>query len=360
MLNAFVPSFLFTLTVVFAHVSTPMMAQTDVLPLTSDQHPSRLCMLRALAKQPQSDLVLEVPLGGAGHPLNVPRLRSPEHPDANARIDYLIISAAVESCVPFTDVAEDSPLILSVTRDGGLTLAGQQKEPTGQLAALPVLPSTQKPGTEIEPVSPETLGEGSRETEAAMALDKPAIRDLQARLLTLGHDPNGIDGNLGRGTRAAIRDWQQAQGVAPTGYLNPAQHAHLKAASQPGLTAWLQDPENALLHNPPPPIPIGAHNMLGNWRYSANCGSGSKMPGTKITGVLNMQDLGGGRYAGSLKNSQGLNGRVTAKLSGRTVSGTTNFGLFFGKVNFRGQVDDAELIMRGRDSNGCSFYSVKR
>ncbi|MFK7762873.1 MAG: hypothetical protein AB8B62_06390 [Roseobacter sp.] len=84
------------------------------------------------------------------------------------------------------------------------------------------------------------------------------------------------------------------------------------------------------------------------------------MPGTKITGVLNMQDLGGGRYGGTLKNAQGLNGRVTAKLSGRTVSGTTNFGLFFGKVNFCGRVDDQELIMRIPASNGCSFYSDKR
>ncbi|MFK7762874.1 MAG: peptidoglycan-binding protein [Roseobacter sp.] len=277
---------LLSLTVVLMHVSTPVVAQTQALPLTSDQHPSRLCLLRALARQPQSDLVLEVPFGSAGQPLNVPFLRAPETPDANVRLDYLIVSAAIESCVPFLDVAENSPLTLSVTRNGGLTLGGQQKKSIEQVTALPVLPIDQAVKVLSELVAPQALGEGSRETEEAMAmaLDKPAIRDVQARLLTLGHDPNGIDGNLGRGTRAAIRDWQQAQGVTQTGYLNPAQHAHLNAASQPGLMAWLQDPENALLHNPPPPIPIGAHNMLGNWRYSANCGAGSKCPAPRSLG----------------------------------------------------------------------------
>ena len=54
--------------------------------------------------------------------------------------------------------------------------------------------------------------------EAALGLTPDRIREMQRSLGTLGHDPRGVDGNLGAGTRAAIRSWQKSRGMLETGY----------------------------------------------------------------------------------------------------------------------------------------------
>lgn len=207
--------------------------------------------------------------------------------------------------------------------------------------------------------SPSSLTPGSETSESALGLDKQDIRDLQARLLVLGHDPNGVDGVIGRGTRSALSAWQVAQGAEATGYLSADQHARLKAMSEAALAAWRSDPNNERKYLPPPPISLGPRNMAGNWRYTTNCGSGSRLGRMKITGVLAMRHAGGNNYNGTLSNSQGLRGRVSASLRGRSVSAVTNFGLLIGKVSLRARVDDQQLVLRGQDSNGCSFFATK-
>ncbi|WP_367274344.1 peptidoglycan-binding protein [uncultured Tateyamaria sp.] len=203
---------------------------------------------------------------------------------------------------------------------------------------------------------------GSESTEKALGLDKQAIRDVQARLLVIGYDPNGVDGVVGKGTRSAIRSWQAAVSAAATGYLNEFQLIALKEQSQDALDEWLRSDDNANLYKPPPPPPVlalGPRNMSGNWRYTTNCGSGSRLGRMKITGTLAMRHAGGRNYTGTLSNSQGLRGRVNATLRGRSVSAVTNFGLLIGKVSLKARVDDYKLVLRGRDSNGCSFYASK-
>ncbi len=54
--------------------------------------------------------------------------------------------------------------------------------------------------------------------EAALGLTPDRIREMQRSLGALGHDPRGVDGNLGAGTRAAIRSWQKSRGMPETGY----------------------------------------------------------------------------------------------------------------------------------------------
>jgi peptidoglycan hydrolase-like protein with peptidoglycan-binding domain len=65
--------------------------------------------------------------------------------------------------------------------------------------------------------------------EAALALNRDARRTVQRQLALLGHDPRGIDGLFGRGSRAAISAWQQAQGLRATGYLDREQVLRLEA-----------------------------------------------------------------------------------------------------------------------------------
>lgn len=46
------------------------------------------------------------------------------------------------------------------------------------------------------------------------------VRDAQQQLSQRGHDPGPVDGVMGEKTRAAVKDFQQAQGMPATGQLD--------------------------------------------------------------------------------------------------------------------------------------------
>lgn len=74
-----------------------------------------------------------------------------------------------------------------------------------------------------------------REAQAAerrLRLTRDDRRGVQEDLSLLGYDTRGIDGIFGRGTRAAIGDWQEANGHARTGYLDRAQIAQIRRQAQ--------------------------------------------------------------------------------------------------------------------------------
>lgn len=62
-----------------------------------------------------------------------------------------------------------------------------------------------------------------------LGLTRAEIRVLQARLQAAGQSPGTADGLWGRRTDAAVRGWQAAQGIEPTGYLSREQIALLEA-----------------------------------------------------------------------------------------------------------------------------------
>lgn len=68
--------------------------------------------------------------------------------------------------------------------------------------------------------------------EARLRLDRAERREIQRNLALLDHNPRGIDGIFGPGTRAAIRAWQAANGYAANGYLTGAQVQALDAAGK--------------------------------------------------------------------------------------------------------------------------------
>ncbi len=59
----------------------------------------------------------------------------------------------------------------------------------------------------------------------------PDVQDLQQKLKNLGFDPNGVDGNFGPGTKAAVIAFQQSKGLQADGIVGPATMAALQAAS---------------------------------------------------------------------------------------------------------------------------------
>lgn len=77
--------------------------------------------------------------------------------------------------------------------------------------------------------TPEALAE---RTEQALDLTRDQRREIQRDLSLLDYNTRGIDGIFGRGTRAAIGAWQQAQGFASTGYLTADQITRLDAQAE--------------------------------------------------------------------------------------------------------------------------------
>jgi len=47
------------------------------------------------------------------------------------------------------------------------------------------------------------------------------VKAAQQALKDKGHDPGTVDGRMGARTQAALRDFQKAQGMEPTGELDP-------------------------------------------------------------------------------------------------------------------------------------------
>ena len=85
--------------------------------------------------------------------------------------------------------------------------------------------------------------------ERELALPREARREVQQNLAVLGHDPRGVDGIFGPGTRAAIRAWQQAEGYPVNGYLTGNQVVRLQdagAARRAALAAEAEARDRAL------------------------------------------------------------------------------------------------------------------
>lgn len=65
--------------------------------------------------------------------------------------------------------------------------------------------------------------------EKALNLSRDTRREIQRALSLLDYDPKGIDGIFGRGSRAAIKKWQNVNGADATGFLTQPQIERLRA-----------------------------------------------------------------------------------------------------------------------------------
>src|SRR5690606_6800791 len=82
-----------------------------------------------------------------------------------------------------------------------------------------------------EPSEAELAIPGTESTERAAGLDRALTREIQERLVAIGGSAP-VSGSVNAATRAAIRSWQGAVGLEPTGYLTAAQIALLRARTQ--------------------------------------------------------------------------------------------------------------------------------
>lgn len=105
-----------------------------------------------------------------------------------------------------------------------------QEAPTITQTAEPA-----EPAAPVEPVIPEETVAEARQSEARLTRDERAA--LQIALQWFGYYRFGIDAAIGPGTRAAMSQWQAAQGYDETGVLTTRQRAELLAGYQAELDA---------------------------------------------------------------------------------------------------------------------------
>ncbi len=116
----------------------------------------------------------------------------------------------------------------------------------------------------------------------AMGRSGTAVTALQRHLLALGYAPGPLDGRFGPETQAALRRFQFAHTLPPTGFVDPATAQALAAAPTPSLPPAPSPPPAATTASPaaasPQPAPAApaatAHgpSLLGYW---AAWGSGA-------------------------------------------------------------------------------------
>lgn len=63
------------------------------------------------------------------------------------------------------------------------------------------------------------------------------VKDLQQKLRDLGFDPNGVNGNFGAGTKAAVIAFQQRNGLEPDGVAGPTTLAAIQGATGDATSA---------------------------------------------------------------------------------------------------------------------------
>lgn len=103
--------------------------------------------------------------------------------------------------------------------------------PVGAQPQAPAPDLLAAPDAEIAPLDPLLPDETPEQARASESLLTQAEREtLQTALKWFGFYDAAVDGAFGRGTRASMTAWQEANGYEPTGILTTAQRADLTTA----------------------------------------------------------------------------------------------------------------------------------
>ena len=148
----------------------------------------------------------------------------------------------------------NSSLISEFYMKSGPAVAGVPVPPPAQAAASQV--QTGQTTASIEPApanaASRTLSaagtvtnelrsqRADRSSEKELSFTGDQMRDINIRMILLGHPTGSVAPTLGSGTRKALSAFQASSGLVPTGYLNRGQYELIKARSEPQFAAWVQ------------------------------------------------------------------------------------------------------------------------
>ncbi|MEM0922171.1 MAG: peptidoglycan-binding domain-containing protein [Pseudomonadota bacterium] len=149
------------------------------------------------------------------------------------------------SAVPATRFAEagepvwQAPAVLAERPfiDSSVELAGISPLPARALTVTPsTLALSSVPVQDLNPILPSTEMLVELETQLGLTVGQRAV--VQRRLTLAGFDPLGVDGIFGEGTRAAISEMQQDEGLPETGFLDAASLLALTSRTEKPYQAW--------------------------------------------------------------------------------------------------------------------------
>jgi peptidoglycan hydrolase-like protein with peptidoglycan-binding domain len=127
-------------------------------------------------------------------------MRTPHHPFFAILFTALMASAPLAVAQQGSGQGSESP--------GGNESGASGT--TGDLSA----PQGEKSSSDVQD---PTSGTSGTMAPAVAALSPEQVRRVQERLVEFGHDPGTVDGVMGEKTRQALRSFQQARGLEPTG-----------------------------------------------------------------------------------------------------------------------------------------------
>jgi hypothetical protein len=150
------------------------------------------------------------------------------------------------------------------------------------ILAMPLLaigqqmPSTPRPSGE-----PGYSGSGSgtrmeqQERRGQSEVSPEQVQQAQERLKDAGFDPGPIDGRLGNQTRVAIREYQKAHGLPPTGQLDESTRELLMVQKTPELPGRMQTPGGSTRGGTTPGESMPGARTPSDSRPGSNLPSGS-------------------------------------------------------------------------------------
>lgn len=171
-----------------------------------------------------------------------------DHDPSGGHDAAAVLPANVENPEPATPViVKDVESTVLLTLNGGAYLVSKDVSPSpnAQVRSPDEIPSEAPQDLEVAEVEmsePQgVIRAADPAVEQDLGLSKRERWNAQLRLALLGHDPNGIDGVFGPGTRLAIADLQQREALPATGYLDAGTLELLKGKSQQAYLKWRSD-----------------------------------------------------------------------------------------------------------------------
>lgn len=107
-----------------------------------------------------------------------------------------------------------SGLATTTNQDGDVSNKGDDNRSSIEPEARETTIGSPQEDNQISDPQPESV------SGRTLALTSEDVREIQGRLLSMGFDPEGIDGRIGERTRGAIMGWQAQNDFPQTGYLN--------------------------------------------------------------------------------------------------------------------------------------------
>ena len=135
----------------------------------------------------------------------------------------------------------------------GVAAGGAAPAAPGQAAQTTASIDAPAAGTASRTLNPagsvtnELRGQRADKTsEKDLALTGEQLRDINVRLILLGHTTASTGSTITSGTRKAISAFQSSAGLVPTGYLNRGQYELIKSRSDLQFSAWVEQGRPAL------------------------------------------------------------------------------------------------------------------